>query len=287
MRRTAVLIALVAGGVACGDAAAQQAVRVQDPGEGEVWSATASDTRGGRTCAFVFQGSARKGRYCETLGTGVPYAYNVRYETPPEKPAWRSVFTIVLSRQVTSATLSTPDGVRRYVRGRGPRVLLAVVAGRVEQPPLVVRVRGRGGRTLVARGGSDPAAEVQDPLGGPGWRTVVESRSARRACVSWQRVEPRYGGPEAQPSEGRFVCRDPGLTVVAARAEAAGGRVVVFGLVGPRVARVALRGPDDPPLVFDRASRSVLAVLPEGADPSSLRLVVTLADGRAVEQQLG
>ena len=282
------LVLLVLGAVCWADvAAAQTARRVADPGGGASWTATAEATRAGRTCAFVSQGGRRKGRYCETLDRSTPYAYNVRYETPPEPAAWRSVFTIVLSKDVRSATLSTPDGVRRYTRGRGPRVLLAVIAGRVDQPPLEVRVRGSRGQTIVARGGGDPAAEVADPLGGPAWRTVVESRSERQACVSWARSTPRFGGAEGRPAEGeRFRCGAPNLNVVATAAEPAGGRLVLYGLLGPRVRRVALRGGGDPPVAFDAASRSFIAVVPEGADPRAFTLVVTLAGGRVVERPL-
>ena len=260
--------------------------RVQDPGDGPVWTASASESRGGRTCAIVRQGTVRKSRYCERLTRSAPYSYNVRYETPPERERWRTVFTITFSRDVVSATLHTPDGVKRYRRGVGPRVLLAVLAGRVEEPPLEVRVRGARGALIVTRGGGDPAAEVADPLGGPAWRTVVESRSPRRTCVSWQRVTPRFGGPPGDPPEGRFRCGDPSVNVVAAGVDRVAERVVVVGLAGPAVRSVALRGPGNPPLTFDRTSRSFLAVLPEGTDAATLTLVATLRDGRTVERPL-
>lgn len=283
-RRLVPVVLLVTAAAAAPATAAER--RVADPGGGAAWVADVTDSRGGRTCVVLRQGSARKGRSCERLGFTVPYAYNVRIETPPDRARWRTVFTIVLSREVISATLATPDGVRRYRRGVGPRVLLVVLAGRVDQPPLEVRVRGRGGRVLVTRGGADPAAEVADPLGEPGWRALVEERSRRRTCVTWERVTPRFGGPPAEPTEGPFRCGDPSVVFPAVGVDRVSGRVVISGLVGPGVSRVELRGPDDPALAFDRTSRSILAVLPESADPATLTLVATLANGRTVERPL-
>jgi hypothetical protein len=285
MRARLLLVALLVLLLPAAAGAAER--RVQDPGSGPVWTATASDTPGGRTCVVVRQGDAQRSRYCDRLGRGTPFAYNVGFETPPERENWRTVVAITFSRDVVSATLDTPDGVRRYRRGVGPRVLLAVIAGKVDEPPLEVRVRAADGSVLVSRGGGDPGAEVPDPLGGPAWRTVVESRSSTRSCVSWKRVAPRFGGPPGRPAAGRLRCGNPSASIAAAGIDRAGGRVVVTGLVGPAVRSVALRGPGNPPLTFDRTSRSVLAVLPERTETTGLVLRATLRDGRIVERPLG
>lgn len=273
------------------DAVAAEPVRVADPGDGASWTATASVSKAGRSCAQVRQGRVNKGTFCARLGQSVPFSYNVRYDVPPEKARWRSVFAIVLSPDVVTARLDTPDGVRRYTRGRGPRVLLAVVAGRVEQPPLLVRVRARSGKIVFARAGQDPGAEVLDPFEAPSWRTVAERRSSKRTCVSWLRVAPRFGGPPApEPTEGPFVCGDPSRDVVGVRAQRVSGRLVVFGLAGPQVRRVGLRlqdGTAGPPVTFDSTSRTFLAVLRDDVDPGSLTAVFALASGGTVARPLG
>ena len=283
---TIVLLAGVVSGLAAGAATAAEPRRTADPGGGPGWSARVSES-GGRTCSVVRQGRAGKGRYCARLGVTAPYLYTVRYDLPRDPQRWRTVFVVTLSRDVLSARLSAPGRVYTYRRGVGPRVVLAVLAGRVEQPPLVVRVRTRSGRVAVARGGGAPAAQVADPFGEQEWRTIVERRSPRRACVAWQRVQPRFGGPEASPDEGAFRCGRPGASVVAAGVEAVLGRTVVTALLGRQVRRVALRGPGEPRIAFDRTSRSAIAVLPEGVAPADLTLVATLRGGGTVERRLG
>ena len=288
--RRLLLLALVTLLPAAGAGAAEP-VRVADPGDGASWTATASLSKGGRSCTQVRQGRVNKGTFCARLGRSVPFSYNVRYDVPPDRARWRSVFAIVLAPEVVSARLDTPDGVRRYTRGRGPRVLLAVVAERVEQPPLLVRVRTRSCKVVFARAGQDPSAEVLDPFDAPSWRTVAERRSSKRTCVSWLRVAPRFGGPAApEPTEGPFVCGDPSRDVVGVRAQRVSGRLVVFGLVGPRVRRVGLRQQDGtigPPVTFDATSRTFLAVLRDDVDPASLSAVFTLASGGTVSRPLG
>lgn len=288
MRRTLAiwLLAGAAWGLGAWGAAAAEPRRTADPGGGPGWSARVSET-GGRTCAVVRQGRAGKGRYCARLGPTAPYFYTVRYDLPVDRRRWRSVFVITLTRAVLSARLTTPDGTVRYRRGIGPKVLLAVVAGRVELPPLVVRVRTATGRVVVARGGGEPAAQVADPLGEQEWRTVAERRSRDRACVAWQRVPPRFGGPEAQPAEGGFRCGPRGASVVAAGVDAVAGRTVVTALLGRAVRRVALRGPGAPRIAFDPAARSAIAVLPGAVAPADLTLVATLRGGATVEHRLG
>jgi hypothetical protein len=267
-------------------AGAAEPVRVADPGGGASWSANTTQTRGGQTCATVRRGATTRGRFCGRLDEGTPYLYSVRYETPPDVAQWRTVLVVVVSRNVTRAELQTPDGVRRYRRGNRARVLLAVVTGKIEQPPLLVRARVRG-NLEVTRGGRDPAAEAADPEGAPSWRAVVERRTSRRACVAWERVPPRFGGPEAQPDEGRFRCGNPALNLPTVDVERVAGRLVVVGMVGPQVRGVLLRGPGNPGIAFERQSRSFITVLPQTVNPADLTLVLALADGRDVERRLG
>jgi hypothetical protein len=267
-------------------AGAAEPVRVADPGGGAAWSANTTQTRGAQTCAVVRRGASTRGRFCGRLDEGTPYLYSVRYETPPDVAQWRTVLVVVMSRNVTRAELETPDGPRRYRRGNRARVLLAVVTGKIEQPPLLVRVRIRG-NVEFTRGGRAPAAEAADPGGAPSWRAVVERRTRRRACVAWERVPPRFGGPEARPDEGAFRCGNPALNLPALGVERVAGRLVVFGMVGPEVRGVVLRGPGEPGIAFERTSRSFVAVLPETANPADLTLVLALADGRDVERRLG
>lgn len=281
-----VLAAVVCSAAASGAAAAEPR-RAADPGGGPGWSARVSSESGGRTCSAVRQGRTEKGRYCARLGPTAPFLYSVRYDQPPDRQRWRTVVVITLSPNALSARLSAPGRVYTYRRGIGPRVLLAVLAGRVEQPPLAVRVRTGPGRVTVARGGGEPAAQVADPLGEQEWRTVVERRSRTRACVAWQRVPPRFGGPEASPDEGPFRCGRARSPVVATGVDAVLGRTVVTALLSRKVRRVALRGPGEPRITFDRTSRSAIAVLPEGIAPADLTLVAFLRNGATLTWDLG
>ena len=279
--RLTVLIALLALA-----AAPEADAQVPDPGGGASWTASVSQTRSGQTCARLRRGRVEKGRYCAPISSRRPFFYAVRYEQGSDPQQWRSVFVILMARNVESATLTTVEGARRYRRGRGPRVLLVVLAGRLEQPPLVVRAR-IGRRLVVVRGGRPPAAEIADPAGAPSWRAVAERRSRRRICVTWERAAPRFGGPTGSPSDGPFRCGNPAKRLAVAATDRVAGRVVVWGVVGPRTRGVLLRGPGDTPIAFDPSSRTFIAVLPGDVVLDQLTLIADGRDGLDVERRLG
>jgi hypothetical protein len=266
-------------------ASAAPGVSVKDPGGGERWTATESAGPGGRTCVALRRGDRSRGRTCARLAGPVSYSYVVRTEGARDPRAVRTVLVVALAPDVVRARLSTPDGVRAYRRRTGrARILLVVLAGRVERPPLTVEVR-RDGRTTVAREGGEPAAQVADPVGGPAWRSRTAAASGAGVCAAWERVPPRYARPPS-PLRGTPRCGDGRGDLPVAAVQRVAGRVVVFGVAGADVRDVVLRGAPggERPVAMERSTRALLAVLPGGADPSALRLVARLGDGREVER---
>lgn len=261
--------------------AAASMVTTPDPGGGADWTARAVKASGQRDCAVLAQGAVRKGRYCARLGAKQPFQYSVRYETPPDATdQWRSVFVVTFTSRVQRATLETPDGTVAYRKGSGPRLLLAVVTGRVEQGALRTTVRVAS-RTYTASAGRARTAEVADPLGDTGWRTAADNEAgAKRVCVSWERTPPRFSKTEPANAFGEERCGAATSTAPVRAVETVDGRLVAYGLVLPRITGVALRAGDRPlDVAFDRGSRSYLAVLPAGDDPASLVLRLTSASG--------
>jgi hypothetical protein len=260
-------------------AATSPPVSTADPDGGAAWTARLTQSGTRTECTVVRRGATPKGRFCAVLTATAPFQYAVRYETPPDTTQWRTVFAISFAPAVSSATLQTPDGMKRYRRGAGPRLLLVVARGRVEQGELRAMVRVRG-RTYTGTAGRARTAEVPDPLGEAGWRTAPDPprEGAKRRCVSWEREPPRFGEEAPPRQQGRERCGSTSRAVQVRAVELVDGRVVVFGLVGRRVSAVALRSGEQPlDVAFDRRSRSYLAVLPGEVDPASLTLRVTAA----------
>jgi hypothetical protein len=287
MRHGAFLAVFLAFAGAVTDARAATTVSVADPAGGARWTARQSTSGSGRICVTVRHGSARKGRSCARLDGRLAFSYNVRTQSAASPRAVRTILTVAFAPDVVSARLSTPGGPRTYRRRSGrPRVLLAVLAGRVERPALRALVR-RGGRTSVVEQAAPPAAVVADPLGGPAWRAVASAGEGGHACATWERVPPRYAAPPARP-RGTTRCGDAGADVPVAAAQPVDGRLVVFGVGGANVRSAVLRGlPEgDRALTLEATTRALLAVLPGGTDPAALRVVVRLDDGRDVERPL-
>ena len=243
--------------------AASPAVTTADPDGGAAWTARLAKSGARGECATVKRGAETKSRFCARLTPKAPFQYSVIYETEDDPQRWRTAFVVVFSKAVRSATLETPDGRRSYTNRRA-RILLVVLRGRVEQGELTTRVRV-GDRTYTATAGRRTTAEVSDPLGEAGWRTVPDSfTGARRVCVAWERAPLRFGGTAPSPRAGREHCGNARASQPVAAAEHVDGRLVVLGLVGPRTTSVELRdGETELPLAFDRRTHSYIAVVPD------------------------
>jgi hypothetical protein len=282
--RRAVLPAVLALTITA-DAGAAQRVSVADPGGGARWTATQSSASGGRTCVTIRHGKARRGTSCARLTSRVVYSYDVSTRTAQRPRATRTIFIVALAPNVVRARLQTPGGARTYRRRSGrPRVLLAVLAGRVERPTLTVDVK-TGRRTTRVVEGQPPAVQVADPLGGPAWRSRTAAASGGGdVCISWERVPPRFAATP-EPARGTPYCGDADADVPVAAAQAVSDRLVVYGLAGAGVRSAVLRTPDgDRTLALEPKTRALLAVLPGGTDPASVRVVARLGDGREVER---
>lgn len=284
MRRTAFLLVALLSLLALGASAAEAQERrtAADPGGAPAWTAEVRPGPGGQECAVLRRGRTVKGRSCARLTARAVFHYAVRRETDPDPRRWRTVYVVLLSRAVQSATLTTVDGVRTYRRGRGPRVLLGVVSGLVEKAALRVRVRvraGRGVRTVTS--GEDPGVVVADPLGEDPFRARV-TQDDGRVCARWERFR-RFTLPAgALLARGVRRCGDAGATIAVAAADRTGDRLVVFGVTDPRAEDVVLRAPDGSRPVRRDAQGAFLAVLPGGVDAASLSVVATRADGTRV-----
>jgi hypothetical protein len=285
MSRRAALTAVLLLGMSA-DAGAATRVSVADPAGGARWTATQSVRADGRTCVSLKRGRAGKGTTCARLGGRTVYSYIVRNERTSRPRSDRTIFIVTLAPNVTRARLRAPGGTRTYRRRSGrPRVLLAVLAGRVERPTLSLDVR-TGGRTVRLIEGPPPAVQVADPLDGPAWRSRGAAASGGGVCIAWERVPPRFA-PTPEPARGTPRCGDPDADVPVAAAERVSGRLVIFGLAGAGVRSTVLRGPaGDQPLALESKTRALLAVLPGETDPASLRVIARMADGREVERPL-
>jgi hypothetical protein len=286
MPRLAVLTATLTL-TAASDAAGAGTVTVRDPGGGPRWTATES-TRSGRTCVTVRRGRSRIGTSCARLTGDVVYSYVTRTRSAPRARDTRTVLIATFAPSVTRASLRLPGGrsATYRFRGRRPRVLLAVLAGRVERPTLTMDVR-TGSRTTRLTEGPPPAVQVADPQGGPAFRSRTAAASGEGdVCITWERVPPRFEATP-QPARGTISCGRSEDDVPVAAAQRVEGRVVVYGLAGAGVRSAVLRGPNgDETLALEPKTRALLAVLPAGSDPAALKVVVRLGDGREVERPL-
>ena len=189
-RTTAVTAVLLLGAVA--DAGAAGRVSVADPGGGARWTATQSVGSDGRTCISVKRGRLSKGTTCAKLGTRTVYSYVVRNDRAPRPRDVRTVFIIGLAPNVVRASLQAPDRARTYRRRRGrPRVLLAVLAGRVERPTLSVDVRGSDGILRLVEG---PPPAV--------WFRRQSSDRRQRIYVAAALRQPAGSCPDSSGREG-------------------------------------------------------------------------------------
>jgi hypothetical protein len=285
MRRSAAL-GLLATLALTAQASAADRVSVADPAGGARWTAQQAASGAG-TCVTVRHGTKTRPRLCSRLRSGVVFSYDLRSERASSPRATRTILIAQFHPDVVRASVRTPDGVRSYRRRQNrPRVLLVVLSGRVERPPLTVQVR-RGSRTITVVNGSPPSVQVADPLGGAPWRSRTAAASGGGDCVAWERVPPRYADTP-EPVRGAARCGPSGRDLPVTVAQAADGRLVVFGLAGPAVRSAVVRLPDGTtkPLALEEKTRALLAVLRGNTDPVALRVVATLADGRQVEQAL-
>ena len=285
MPRTVLLTAFLLAGAAP-DAFAAGSVTVADPAGGARWTATQATAGDGRTCVTVRRGRAFRGTTCARLDSRRVYTYNLRTQRAARPRDVRTILVAALAPNVVRARLQTPGRARTYRRRSGrPRLILAVLSGRVERPTLTIDARV-GGRTTRVIEGPPPAVQVADPLGGPAWRSRFATASGADACVAWERVPPRYA-PTPEPARGRARCGDADDDVPVAAAQRVSGRLVVFGLGGSAVRSAVLRTPaGDRTLPLETKTRAFLAVLRGETDPSALRVVVRLGDGREVEREL-
>ena len=243
--------------------AASPAVTVADPDGGAAWTARLAKSGARGDCATVKRGAQTKSRFCARLTPKAPFQYSVIYETEQDPQQWRTAFVVVFSKAVRSASLETPDGRRTYANHRA-RILLVVLRGRVEQGELTTKVR-IGKRTYTATAGRRTTAEVSDPMGEAGWRTVADSfTGTRRVCVSWERAPLRFGGTAPSRRTGSDHCGNARAAQPVGEAEHVDGRLVVLGLVSARTTKVELHdGDTELPLAFDARSHSYIAVLPD------------------------
>ena len=283
--RIALLTALVLACVVA-DASAASRVTVADPAGGARWTATQAVSGGGRMCVTVRRGRAHRGTTCARLDSRRVFSYTLRTQRAARPRAVRTILVVALAPNVVRARLQTPGRARTYRRRSGrPRVLLAVLAGRVERPTLRVDAR-IGGRTTRVIEGAPPAVQVADPLDGPAWRTRHAAASGGGACVAWERVPPRFAATP-DPERGQARCGDAEADVPVAAAQRVSRRLVVFGLAGAGVRSAVLRTPaGEQSLPIESKTRAFLAVLRDDVDPGALRVVVRLGDGREVERTL-
>ena len=281
--RSAALAAVLLLAVTAADAGAADRVSVADPAGGARWTATPTVRADGRTCVTIRRGREGKGTSCARLGSRFVYSYVVRTVRARRWRDARTVLVVSMAASVVRARLQTPGGTRAYRRGGGrPRVLLAVLAGRVERPTLTVDVLTAGGAVRLVEG-PPPAVQVADPLGGAAWRS---HSGGGGACVGWERVPPRFADTP-EPERGKSRCGDPDADVPVAAAQRVSGRLVIFGLARAGVRSAVLRTPrGDQPLPLESKTRAMLAVLPGETDPSTLRVVARMGDGREVVRAL-
>lgn len=285
MARIAVVSVFLLFALCAGSAAAADVVSVADPAGGARWTVTQS-VSGSRICGQLRRGTKARTRPCARLDGRLAFSYHVRTENAQRPRDVRTVLVILLTPDVVSAKLSTPGGPKTYRRRSGrPRILLAVLSGRVEQPKLTVHVR-RGGKLVTVVQEAPPAARAADPAGGPAWRSVQAEGSGGGVCAAWERVPARFG-TLPQPLRGTPRCGPAGAVVPVAAAQLVDGRLVVFGRASAPVTGLRLTGPGlTKAVALEPTSRALLSVLPGGVDPAGLRLVARLADGREVERAL-
>jgi hypothetical protein len=290
MRQLVVALLSCAIGVAVlAPAAFGQARRtVADPAGGPSWTADVRSGDGRREqCVVLRRGRLAKGRYCASFAGSAVYEYTTRRETGAQidPRRWRTVYVVNLSRSVVRATLTTLDGVVTYRRGRGPRVLLAVLRGDAPQARLDAVVE-RGSRTRRISAGPPATVTVPDPLGENPWRLVRDTDGRQSACVRWERVR-RFTPATVDLPRGRERCGDPGDAIAVAAADRVDGRLVVTGVAGEDVRSVVLRSQaGSRPTELDDETGGFLAVLSGDVDPASLTVVATLRGGRRVTRAL-
>jgi hypothetical protein len=261
---------------------------VADPGGATTWTA---DVRRGdaarEQCVVLRRGRTGKGTYCQRFSRRAVFEYTSRRETGAaiDPLRWRTVFVVNLAPEVERATLTTLDGVLTYRRGRGPRVLLAVLRGDVEQGELRVTV-GRGERARTVTTGRPATLTVPDPVEGNPWR-LARDADGGSACVRWERVR-RYTPAERELARGPRRCGASNAPIAVAAADRADGRLIVSGTTRGDVRSVALRTSDGAtrPVRRDRESGGFLAVLTGVTDPATLTVVATLRDGRQTTLEL-
>ena len=280
MRRTLFLLAAVPALLAPA-ASAQERRSFADPDGGPSWTA---QLREGGQCSVLRKGRTVKGRYCGALNRRAVFQYTARREIGEEidPQRWRTVFVVRFARVVRRATLTTLDGTVTYRRGRGPRVLLAVLRGDVEQGRLRVTV-GRGSAARTILGGAVVPLSVPDPQRGDPWALDA---GAGGACVRWERIR-RFTPPGTELARGPERCGDGDEPLAVAAADRSDDRLVVTGVARRDVTSVVLRAQDGSrPVALDPDTGGFLAVLAGEVEPATLTAVATLRDGRQVSRPL-
>jgi hypothetical protein len=284
MRRAALVLLVSFAGVVA-PAQAQERRTVRDPGGATAWTAELRSGADGRTCAVLQRGRTGKGRFCARLSTRTVFQYTTRRETGTDPRRWRTIFVVLLSPRVERATLRTADGTTAYRRGRGPRLLLAVLAGDVEQGQLRATVRS-GSRTRTAVAGRAPAVSFADPLGDDPWR-LARGAGRERPCVRWERVRRFTQPARTVRARGAERCGSGRVPIPVAAADRVDGRLVVTGVASEDVRAIVLRGQAGSTQVRrDPDTGAFIAVLAGDVDPASLRVVGTLRGGRQAARAL-
>lgn len=260
-------------------------ISVPDPGGQGRWLGSMQELGGGQACAHVTRTREPRTatRFCARLSPQSVYVYGAFYRKAHNPRTWRTALVVGFHPAVVRARLSVAGRTVRYRRGRGPRMLLAVVRGYVERGALSIDAR-RDGRIVTVTAAGQPGAIAKDPGGGAAWRAVAE-----RGCVRWQRVPPRFAEVPA-PKAGIPECWSAGRRVVESAADVVEqqDRTVVTGMAGGNVRSARVRSAaGEHPVALDRRTGALIAVLAGQLLAEDLELVATLDDGSEIVQRVG
>jgi hypothetical protein len=168
--------------------------------------------------------------------------------------------------------------LRGYPEDVGVRLRLRFADGHVENYPF----------------GTD-AQVIVDPLGGPAWKTQgAQFDGAEPVCVTFQPARERRNMPVSPAACGiadvrrprgywfavRRLTRTRGATTLERGRWVGPPRTAVWGSVGEDVRGVAVAGPGGRRELTIIPGRRFLAIFPASVDPSSLRVELTMRDGR-------
>ena len=213
----------------------------------------------------VRRGRARRGTTCARPGLARRVRLRRAHPSARRARAARGRSSSSRSRRTSCARgCRRPGGARTYRRRSGrPRVLLAVLAGRVERPTLTVDVtRRRPARPASSRDRRRPSRSPTRSTV-PAWRSRIAAASGGGdACVAWERVPPRYAATP-EPARGPAAMRRRRRRRAGRRGRSAcPGAWSSSASAGARVRSAVLRTPARrQPLPLESKTRAFLAVL--------------------------